>query len=534
MHRNFSANSKQNILRLISEVEADKSSNFTVYVRDHWSDFDKWISKLGIKSPINDVNSYHKKVISKNNDAKTKTDKIFSSVSSIDRSYCTKFSTIRNSLKQSMDFIKLMSSTISPNKGRYNAQYEGRNTGNAIDARTKSINNGSNGWFTIEHVRGILEPASKLLTPIVIEDDFDIDYSIIYTLPIYNDAVNSNEHKYSIQGERFWPALLKLFSKMTKDNDNKAGFKLSASSLSYLTGLCTFLNADYDSPEEMATGGLKLTKSTMSAWGGLYKYYDSTLKPLEASRLSKRFGKINNCVSIVGSLCGFSADSISMFRTLFDENADVYEKADRVLNEVSSGFDLGNSVINVKLGQKHLVRSVTAKYEWRTSYASESILKKAGTVVSLADVSVDTVRGFTSRYGQVTADGNFSSRDIGEVGIYGSVRGLTSIVSKATFGLSDAVGLSDKADDISAGIVNFADTTGADYVRKHEFSSAYVRGAQGMMDYANDESNNIVGRVAVSAVAGAGMITAVAIDGIGDACSAIGKGISEGWKHIFG
>ena len=204
------------------------------------------------------------------------------------------------------------------------------------------------------------------------------------------------------------------------------------------------------------------------------------------------------------------------------------------VKQLSSGFELGNSVINVKLGQKHLVRSVTAKYEWRTSYANESILKKAGTVVSLADVSVDTVRGFTSRYGQVTADGNFSSRDIGEVGIYGSVRGLTSIVSKATFGLSDAVGLSDKADDISAGIVNFADTTGADYVRKHEFSSAYVRGAQGMMDYANDESNNIVGRVAVSAFAGAGMITAVAIDGIGDACSAIGKGISEGWKHIFG
>lgn len=534
MYRNFSEKSKQNILNLISQVEDGRSTKFTDYVRDHWVDFDHWIGKLGIKLPISDINLYHKKVVLKNNNTRKKIDKIFSSVSSTDRFYHTKFSKIRISLKQTADFIKIMSDTVSPNRGRVDSHYVGRNSGIMSEQELMSIGDSPNGVYSIAYVNQILRPALKLLDTIEIEDNLYTDYSIIYTLPIYNIENAGNGQDNNVHGEIFWPALLKLFSKTAKDSNDKAGFKLFSSTVSYLTGLCTLLHTDYNSPSEIAAGELKFAKSSASAWSGLYKYYDSTLKPLEASRLSKRFGGINNCVSIVGSLCGFSADSVGMLKTLFDENADIYQKADQVLNEVSSGFDLGNTVINVKLGQKQLFRDVHAKYEWRTSYANESLLKKTGTAVSIADVIVDTARGFTSRYGQVTADGNFSSNDIGEGGVYGSVRGLASIISKATFGLSDALGLSDKADDISGGLVHFASTTGADYVNKHEFSSAYVQGAKGIMDYADDENNNIFGRVAASAVAGAGMITAVTIDGIGDACSAIGKGISNGWKKVFG
>lgn len=47
-------------------------------------DFRSWTGKLGIENYINDVDTYHQKIIDKNNATKKKIDTIFSNVQSVD------------------------------------------------------------------------------------------------------------------------------------------------------------------------------------------------------------------------------------------------------------------------------------------------------------------------------------------------------------------------------------------------------------------------------------------------------------------
>lgn len=53
------------MLGLVSEVENDKLCDLTDWIGDRWYDFESWIGRLNIRNYINDVNSYHKKVIDK-------------------------------------------------------------------------------------------------------------------------------------------------------------------------------------------------------------------------------------------------------------------------------------------------------------------------------------------------------------------------------------------------------------------------------------------------------------------------------------
>ena len=66
MYRDFSESSKNKLLGLVSDVENEKWCDFTDWVGDRWLDFESWIGTLNIKGYVNNVNSYHKKVIDKN------------------------------------------------------------------------------------------------------------------------------------------------------------------------------------------------------------------------------------------------------------------------------------------------------------------------------------------------------------------------------------------------------------------------------------------------------------------------------------
>lgn len=614
MYRDFSEKSKQQLLQLVAQVENEKISDFTDWIGDRWLDFEAWIGKLNIQNYINDINKYHKKVIDRNNTTATEIERIFYRVDYVDQQYKNYLTSVESAMKTIVQFVNRLSDTVSPGHGRYSKTFNGYIPSRqpAIkssvvlprkyllvlggkDVKTKKIIkllktirinqpalyfrfvlhallrfyytqnliNGDISYFDIEHVMQNLEPIMPLIEPIQIEDTLETDYSIIYTIPIYEyveplkphgkaDDLNlsdkseerKKEEEKKFRIDKFLEGITKWFSqneenKNSKNKDahsNKPAWDLAGSVISYVTGLFTVITGEYHDIGDVTCGFLDLTKDSGSLWSGLYKFYDAKLSPLQASRLSKRFGTINSFVMVGASLCGLGSDTIDLFRTFIDKNATNFEKTDAVLNEVSSGFNVTKAGITVKLGKKSLRRPGNGKYVWSASEAKKTALKKANTIVSLADVGVDTIRGAASRYYEVTADGNFDAGDMGEVGIYGPIRGIASIISKGTFGISDALGLSEHADDISGEIVNFANTKGVDYVNSHAFSSAYVRGAKnlGMYDYMNDDSKNIVGRVAVSAVAGAGMVTAVAIDGVGDVCSAIGNAVSKGWKKIFG
>jgi len=64
--RDFSDESKRRMLGLVTQVESEKWGDFTDWVGDRWYDFESWIGTLNIRHYLNDVNTYHKKVIDKN------------------------------------------------------------------------------------------------------------------------------------------------------------------------------------------------------------------------------------------------------------------------------------------------------------------------------------------------------------------------------------------------------------------------------------------------------------------------------------
>lgn len=78
---------------------------------------------MNIRNYIDDVNSYHRKVIDKNNTTKQKIEEIFAAVHSVDASYGTTFNNLETNLSELNRFVKELSEIVEPGKGRFDGQY---------------------------------------------------------------------------------------------------------------------------------------------------------------------------------------------------------------------------------------------------------------------------------------------------------------------------------------------------------------------------------------------------------------------------
>lgn len=123
MYRDFSDKSKQNLLSLVNEIENEKWSDFTDWVGDRWYDFGSWIGTLNVKHYIDNVNSYHKKVLDKNNTTKKAIEKIFSEVKGVDRTYGDIFGNVTDVLSGWLDYVEQLSEIVTPANGMFSAQY---------------------------------------------------------------------------------------------------------------------------------------------------------------------------------------------------------------------------------------------------------------------------------------------------------------------------------------------------------------------------------------------------------------------------
>ncbi len=494
MYRDFSAKSKNQLLSLVSQVENEKVSNFTDWVGDRWLDFQSWIGKLNIRNYLNNVNEYHKKVIDKNNATKKSIENIFKNVASVDLTYSAYFSQTKSLLEQWQIYIREMGYIVNPSNGCFNADF----TKKTLSKRLATVS------------------------------ELELDENALKTKEELTKDVLKKESK-------LFSGLAKLVKKRDKSASNN--FELTSSAFSYIAGLYTFYTADYKDTSDIVSGSLKLTKDSTKMFSGVYKHLEGNLlakntSVIQAAKFGKKFGKGVGIISLIGNLAGFGGESINTFKTLVNEDAEGYEKLTSVMKSTSAGTDVAKSVFTLKWGQKVLTRGVTAKYQWGTTASNASKLSKANAIVSVIGVGADTITGMANAYGKVSADGVVDSRDFGEIGIRGSIKGLTSVVGKLTFGITDIAGLQDKSDKISDNVINYVDTKGADFVKRHDYSSQYVQNAQFLMDYADDTDNNIALRIGASAVAGTGMIGAVIIDGVGDGCSWVGNKISNGWNTV--
>jgi len=123
VHRDFSEASKQKMLGLVTQVENEKWGDFTDWIGDRWYDFESWIGTLNIRNYINDVNTYHKKVIDKNNATEQTITKIFETVWAVDSSYAINLGDVKTQLEQWLRFVDTMAGIVEPGKGRFNGKY---------------------------------------------------------------------------------------------------------------------------------------------------------------------------------------------------------------------------------------------------------------------------------------------------------------------------------------------------------------------------------------------------------------------------
>lgn len=119
MKRDFSDSAYNELIRLIGEVESEKWCDFTDWIGDGWYGFQEWIGVLNIDHYINDVNSYHKKVIDKNNTSKETIDAIFADVKNIDKNYMTRFAAYKTRLEQFISLVDQFSTVVSPSNGTF-------------------------------------------------------------------------------------------------------------------------------------------------------------------------------------------------------------------------------------------------------------------------------------------------------------------------------------------------------------------------------------------------------------------------------
>lgn len=499
MHRDFSDRSKNELLGLVSEVENEKISNFTDWIGDRWYDFESWIGVLNIRNYINNVNEYHKKVIDKNNATQSSINTIFYKVKEVDILHQRIFSEKKMLLIYWQKYIDELNQIVNPGNGLFDAEYISYSLNQSLQLISKFKVDESKFKSNEELMKEVLNGEAKLL-------------KMLSEQISKRNNIKTNDSK--------------------KNKNMPNDLELTSSAMSYIAGLYTFYTADYENASDMITGALKLTKSTTSMWKGVYKYLEKSLKTMEASRFGKKYQSKVGIASLIGSMCGFTSDAIGTFKTMIDEESEGYEKVSALLKNTSSGTDVAQSIVNLKWGQKVLTRDIHAKYQWGTATKNVAKVDKAGTIIAVVGVVADTGVGMADRYGKVSVDGVVDSKDIGEIGVAGSVRGLTSVVSGLTGGISDVVGLSDKAEDISDGLIEFANTDGTNFAVSHKHSREYLENTGFIKDYADDERNNIVFRVGASAIAGIGMVHAMAIDGVEECQSWIKNKISDGWQTM--
>ncbi len=139
MLRDFSETSKHKLLGLVSEVENEKYCDLTDWLQDRWYDFESWIGVLNIKNYINDINTYHKKVIDKNNATKDSIEKIFNNISSVNSTYSIIFENINLLLSKWIKYIDNMNDIVAPGNGKFNSKFIKYQLDNSL----KNINSSS-------------------------------------------------------------------------------------------------------------------------------------------------------------------------------------------------------------------------------------------------------------------------------------------------------------------------------------------------------------------------------------------------------
>ena len=118
MLSDFSETAKQKLLKYVDEVTATGTWD---QIKDFFGDIgltvQSWFGKLDIQKYVDDVDTYHKKVLDKNNTTARQIEEIFSNVQAVDTRYLSIVSSQVTCGNNIIKFINDLANTIDPNGG---------------------------------------------------------------------------------------------------------------------------------------------------------------------------------------------------------------------------------------------------------------------------------------------------------------------------------------------------------------------------------------------------------------------------------
>ena len=132
MKRDFTEESRQKLLELVRQVEAEQWWEWTDKLGDLWYGFEAWIGALDVRCYLDDLDRYHKKVIDKNNMAEKSIEEIFAKVNDVSNQYKNYFATLFAKMESYQDILERLTASLKPSVDGQPAAYDGTGLGDAI------------------------------------------------------------------------------------------------------------------------------------------------------------------------------------------------------------------------------------------------------------------------------------------------------------------------------------------------------------------------------------------------------------------
>lgn len=112
MKRDYSESAKQELFDLADKVEEEKWCGATDWLGDRFLDAKGFFGGLNIDNYLDNIDSYHKQIIDKNNISKEKLKRIFDTVEAEDECYSVRFAALDSRLQDAQDLFQALASCM--------------------------------------------------------------------------------------------------------------------------------------------------------------------------------------------------------------------------------------------------------------------------------------------------------------------------------------------------------------------------------------------------------------------------------------
>lgn len=525
MIRDFSDRAKEELLKIVTDVQNDKQFVVWDWFNDRYMDFQAYIGKLNIRNYLNNVNEYHRKVIDQNNTTKAAIEKIFQEVKLTDSSYAGRIGVNYFKLENEIQYIQGLSQIVHPSNGKHMSTADFINSAVDLMATIYGLDDETTKPLLYSTVTMNVLPLLKTTTSadsatdvlnVALkgflfpkeegEDAFDFE--------LLSNLIGTGQEGADVIGEL----------------SDIEGFSFISTILKYLKTLTGLADDVPDEGVDVVPDFLSIIKASLDVEKGVYDYYVSRTDSIyDIAKLGEKYGNLMTGIGITAKGIDLTKDIYETYKIFSDEDSKNYDKASKSIKTVGSFIGtLGKIYIAAKSnckelrfvseiagakGNKAVNQILVTSNELKYTVAPE--VKKAtgkiSTALSLIDVGVETTAATVKRIGQVAEDGNIDGLDQCSIAVYGSLGGLDAVAKGLTCGVI-SIDSEKVAGELEAGVDTF------------------LQGDSWASNYIKDPTKPEWARVLVSIGAAGDMVAKKTVEIVTDKAEEIGGWIETGWE----